>query len=133
MPKCVIEEKFPVPENYHLPTNSSKPSRRNPARVLSNLGPQIQWVESYVMDDRVYCVYIAANEELIREHARQVRFSREPDFRGPRDYRSDHCRVGGALIIQARSSATQFVLSANRRYLMLAWGIAPGIAYHIKR
>jgi cell division inhibitor SulA len=42
--------------------------------VLSNLGPQIQWVESYVMDDRVYCVYIAPNEELIREHARQGGF-----------------------------------------------------------
>ena len=42
--------------------------------VLSNLGPQIQWVESYVMDDRVYCVYIAANEELIREHARRGGF-----------------------------------------------------------
>ena len=61
-----------MPENYRA--NSSKPSRRNPCGVLSNLGPQIQWVESYVMDDRVYCVYIAANEELIREHARQGGF-----------------------------------------------------------
>ena len=60
-----------MPENYRA--NSSKLSRRNPG-VLSNLGPQIQWVESYVMDDRVYCVYIAANEELIREHARQGGF-----------------------------------------------------------
>jgi cell division inhibitor SulA len=42
--------------------------------VLSNLGPQIQWIESYVMDDRIYCVYIAPNEELIREHARQGGF-----------------------------------------------------------
>jgi cell division inhibitor SulA len=42
--------------------------------VLSNLGPRIQWVESYVMDDKIYCVYIAPNEDLIREHARQGGF-----------------------------------------------------------
>jgi hypothetical protein len=37
--------------------------------VLEQLGPSIQWVESYVTDDKIYCVYIAPNEELIREHA----------------------------------------------------------------
>ncbi len=42
--------------------------------MLNHLGPQIQWVESYVMDDRIYCVYIAPSEELIREHARQGGF-----------------------------------------------------------
>jgi hypothetical protein len=42
--------------------------------VLKNLGPQIQWVESYITDDKVYCVYIAPNAELIREHARQGGF-----------------------------------------------------------
>ena len=42
--------------------------------VLQNLGPQIQWVESYVTDDKIYCVYIAPNEEMIREHARQGGF-----------------------------------------------------------
>jgi hypothetical protein len=40
--------------------------------VLSGLGPQIQWLHSYVSDDRIYCVYLAANESLIREHARQL-------------------------------------------------------------
>ena len=38
--------------------------------VLKGLGPEIQWVQSFVTDDKVYCVYIAPNEEMIREHAR---------------------------------------------------------------
>jgi len=38
--------------------------------VLNQLGPQIQWVQSYVTDNKIYCIYIAPNEELIREHAR---------------------------------------------------------------
>jgi len=38
--------------------------------VLRNLGPQIQWVESYVTDNKIYCVYIAPDEEMVREHAR---------------------------------------------------------------
>ena len=40
--------------------------------VLNGLGPQIQWLHSYVSDDRIYCVYLAADESLIREHARQL-------------------------------------------------------------
>jgi len=42
--------------------------------VLKELGPQVQWVESYVTDDKVYCVYIAANEELVREHPKRGGF-----------------------------------------------------------
>jgi Protein of unknown function (DUF4242) len=42
--------------------------------VLRVLGPQIQWVQSYVTGDKIYCVYIAPNAELIREHARQGGF-----------------------------------------------------------
>jgi hypothetical protein len=41
---------------------------------LSKLGPQIQWVQSYVTHDKVYCVYIAPNEDMVREHARQGGF-----------------------------------------------------------
>jgi hypothetical protein len=40
--------------------------------VLGGLGPQIQWLHSYVSDDRIYCVYLAADESLVREHARQL-------------------------------------------------------------
>ena len=42
--------------------------------VLSDLGPQIQWVHSYVTDNKIYCVYRAPNEEMIREHAQQGGF-----------------------------------------------------------
>ena len=42
--------------------------------VLRNLGPQIQWLHSYVTDDKIFCVYIAPNEEMIREHAKQGGF-----------------------------------------------------------
>jgi hypothetical protein len=42
--------------------------------VLHNLGPQIQWIESYVTDNKIYCVYIAPNEEMVRMHAQQGGF-----------------------------------------------------------
>ena len=42
--------------------------------VLRDMGPQIQWVESYVTDDKVYCVYIAPSEDMVREHAKQGGF-----------------------------------------------------------
>src|SRR5437016_9386174 len=94
MPKYVIERE--IPGAGKLSREQLQAISQKSCGVLSNLGPQIQWVESYVMDDRVYCVYIAANEELIRTRP-AGRFSREPDFRGPRDYRSDHYRVAVAL------------------------------------
>ena len=42
--------------------------------VLQAMGPQIQWVQSYVTADKIYCIYIAPNEEMVREHARQGGF-----------------------------------------------------------
>jgi hypothetical protein len=72
MPKYVIERE--IPGAGKLSREQLQAISQKSCGVLSNLGPQIQWVESYVMDDRVYCVYIAANEELIREHARQGGF-----------------------------------------------------------
>jgi hypothetical protein len=69
MPKYVIERE--IPDVGKLTHDQLQAISQKSCAVLSNLGPQIQWVESYVMDDRIYCVYIAPNEELIREHARQ--------------------------------------------------------------
>ena len=43
-------------------------------QVLGQMGPEIQWVQSYVTGDKIYCVYIAPNEEMVREHARQGGF-----------------------------------------------------------
>ena len=47
---------------------------KSPCSILDSMGPQIQWVESYVTDDKVYCTYIAPNEAAIREHAEQGGF-----------------------------------------------------------
>ena len=72
MPKYVIEREIPGAGNLsaeHLHAISQKS-----CDVLNKLGPQIQWVESYVTGDKVYCIYISPNEELIREHARQGGF-----------------------------------------------------------
>ena len=72
MPRYVIERE--IPDAGKLSSEELKSISRTSCGVLENLGPTIQWVESYVTDDKVYCVYIAPNEELIREHARQGGF-----------------------------------------------------------
>jgi hypothetical protein len=72
MPKYVIERE--IPDVGKLTHEQLQAISQKSCAVLSNLGPQIQWIESYVMDARIYCVYIAPNEELIREHARQGGF-----------------------------------------------------------
>ena len=82
MPKYIIEREIAgagklTPE--HLQGIAQKS-----CGVLKKLGPAIQWVESYVTDDKVYCVYIAPSEELVREHAKQGGFpaSRVSEVRG---------------------------------------------------
>lgn len=72
MPKYVIERE--IPGVGELTPDQLQAISQKSCAVLSNLGPQIQWGESYVVDDRIYCVYIAPNEELFREHARQGGF-----------------------------------------------------------
>jgi cell division inhibitor SulA len=72
MPKFVIERELPgagalTPEQLHGVAEKS-------CSVLQNLGPRIQWVHSYVTDNKIYCIYIAPNEEMVREHARQGGF-----------------------------------------------------------
>lgn len=72
MPKYVIEREFP--EAGKLSGEALQAISQKSCGVLCNLGPQIQWVQSYVTDDKIYCVYIAPNEELVREHAAQGGF-----------------------------------------------------------
>ncbi len=72
MPKYVIERE--IPDAGKLSREQLQAISQKSCAVLNHLGPQIQWVESYVMDDRIYCVYIAPSKELIREHARQGGF-----------------------------------------------------------
>ena len=72
MPKYVIERE--IPGAGKLTAAQLQSISQKSCGVLQKLGPQIQWVESYVTDDKVYCVYIAPNEALVREHAKQGGF-----------------------------------------------------------
>jgi len=72
MPKYVIERDIPQAGNF-TPQQIRAISQKS-CSVLQNLGPQIQWVHSYVTDDKIYCVYIAPNEEMVKEHAKQGGF-----------------------------------------------------------
>lgn len=72
MPKYVIERDIPGAGN--LSTEELQAISQRSCSVLKGLGPQIQWVQSYVTDNKVYCVYIAPDEEIIREHANQGGF-----------------------------------------------------------
>jgi len=72
MPKYVIEREIPGAGNMS-PEELQGVSRKS-CSVLQNLGPQIQWVESYVTPDKIYCVYIAPSEDMIRAHAQQGGF-----------------------------------------------------------
>jgi hypothetical protein len=72
MPKFVIEREIPGAGKF-TPDQLQAVSQKS-CGVLKNLGPQIQWLHSYVTDDKLYCVYIAPNEEMVREHAKQGGF-----------------------------------------------------------
>jgi len=72
MHKFVIERD--IPGAGSLSADTLQGISQKSCGVLKELGPQIQWVESYVTDDKIYCVYIAANEELVREHAKRGGF-----------------------------------------------------------
>ena len=72
MPKYVIERD--IPNAGKLSQNELQAVSQTSCGVLEKLGPQVQWLESFVTDDKIYCVYIAPNEEMVREHARQGGF-----------------------------------------------------------
>lgn len=72
MPKYIIEREIPGAGN--LTTEELQGISQKSCNVLRGMGPEIQWVQSYVTGDKVYCVYIAPNEEMVREHARQGGF-----------------------------------------------------------
>lgn len=72
MPKYVIERELPGAGK--LTAAELQGISAKSCGVLRELGSTIQWIESYVTDDKIYCIYIAANEALVREHARQGGF-----------------------------------------------------------
>jgi hypothetical protein len=72
MPKFVIEREIPgagklTPEQLQAISQKS-------CGVLKSMGPQIQWLQSYVTDNKIYCIYIAPDEETVRQHAQQGGF-----------------------------------------------------------
>ena len=72
MPKYVIEREIPGAGN--LSPQELQSVSQTSCNVLRKMGPDIQWVQSYVTGDKVYCIYIAPNEEMIRQHAREGGF-----------------------------------------------------------
>lgn len=72
MPKYVIERELPGAGN--LSKQDLIGISQKSCGILGQLGPQIQWVESFVTENKIYCVYVAPNEEIIREHANQGGF-----------------------------------------------------------
>jgi hypothetical protein len=72
MPKFLIEREIPgagklTPEQLHAISQKS-------CGVLESMGPRIQWLQSFVTDDKIYCIYIAPDEETVRQHAQQGGF-----------------------------------------------------------
>ena len=72
MPKYLIERD--LTGAGQLSADDLRGISRKSCSVLRELGPEIQWVQSYVTDDKIYCVYIAPNEAAVREHAKQGGF-----------------------------------------------------------
>ena len=72
MPKFVIERE--IPGAGSLTAAQLQAISQKSCGVLREMGPQIQWVHSYVTGDKIYCIYIAPNEEMVREHASQGGF-----------------------------------------------------------
>ncbi|MDB5203772.1 MAG: hypothetical protein JWQ27_3181 [Ferruginibacter sp.] len=72
MPKYVIERE--IPGAGKLTPEQLKTISQTSCGVLNNMGPQIQWVQSYVAEDKIYCVYIAPDKAMVLEHAKQGGF-----------------------------------------------------------
>jgi hypothetical protein len=72
MPKFVIERE--IAGAGKLPPKELQAISQKSCDVLQSLGPQIQWVQSYVTDDKIYCVYVAPNEDMVRMHAQKGGF-----------------------------------------------------------
>ena len=72
MPKYLIERE--IPGAGKLSASDLKGISQKSCSVLKNMGPQIQWVHSYVTDNKIFCVYVAPDEASVREHAKQGGF-----------------------------------------------------------
>ena len=95
MPKYVIERELPGAGKLTLQELTA--ISQTSCGVLRQLGSEIQWLQSYVTDDKIYCVYIAPNEEMVREHARRGGFPERCGTRTrPARLRLCRARPGGS-------------------------------------
>lgn len=70
MPNYIVERDIPGVGN--APLEEHRAGARNSLKVLGEMGPEIQWVQSYVTEDKIYCIYGAPSEEMIKEHAERA-------------------------------------------------------------
>ena len=98
MPKFLIERE--LPGAGRLSPDELRGISQTSCGVLQRLGPTIQWVQSYVTDDKIYCVYIAPDAEIIREHARQGGFpaNRVVEIRGVIDPTTAEAREAAGAV-----------------------------------
>ena len=87
MPKFMIERELIGAGK--LPKQELQAISQKSCGVLQSMGPQIQWVQSFVTDDKIYCVYVAPDEAAVRTHAQKGGFSGEQHCAGALDDRSD--------------------------------------------
>ena len=87
MPEYVIERE--IPGAGQMTEDQVRDISIKSLEVLRGIGPQIQWLHSYVTDDRLYCVYLAPDEDVIREHAQQARRAGQPHLGGAQADRSE--------------------------------------------
>ena len=88
MPKFVIERELTGAGK--LPKEELQAISRKSCGVLQSMGPQIQWVQSFVTDDKIYCVYVAPDEASVRTHAQKGGFPRQQHRSGPFGDRPDN-------------------------------------------
>ena len=72
MPRYIIERI--IPDAGKFPPQELQAISKKSCSVLTDMGPSIQWIQSFVTGDRIYCTYIAPNEDMVREHARRGGF-----------------------------------------------------------
>jgi len=70
MPKFIVERE--IPGASRMTEAELREASLRSLEVLRQLGPEIQWIHSYVTDDKIYCIYWAPNEEILKEHAKRV-------------------------------------------------------------
>lgn len=103
MPKYVIERNIPG-AGAMSDTEWQQGSQRS-CDVLREMGPAVQWMESFVTDDKVYCVYYAENEDLVREHAKRADFPADKVTRVRRMI--DPTTAEGSQFVGTKSQSTE--------------------------